>query len=81
MQESKSLGQSETEGARKATEVSDKKPDTEVPAHHQRHRYTEKFKREAVAKVSELRQSGSGEIGSYLRKEGLSASMVRKWEK
>lgn len=80
-EESKTSGQSETEGARRATVVSDKKPDTEVPIHHQRHRYTEKFKREAVAKVSELRQSGSGEIGSYLRKEGLYASMVRRWEK
>ena len=63
------------------TVVSDLRADTEVAAHHQRHRYTEKFKREAVAKVSELRLSGSGEIGSYLRKEGLYASMVRKWEK
>ena len=81
IEESRTSGQSETEGARRATVVSDKKPDTEVPIHHQRHRYTEKFKREAVAKVSELRQSGSGEIGSYLRKEGLYASMVRRWEK
>jgi transposase-like protein len=81
IEESKTSGQSETEGARRATVVSDKKPDTEVPIHHQRHRYTEKFKREAVAKVTELRQSGSGEIGSYLRKEGLYASMVRRWEK
>jgi len=80
-EEPKISGQSETEGARRATVVSDKKPDTEVPIHHQRHRYTEKFKREAVAKISELRQSGSGEIGSYLRKEGLYASMVRRWEK
>ena len=81
IEESRTSGQSETEGARRATVVSDKKPDTEVPIHHQRHRYTEKFKREAVAKISALRQSGSGEIGSYLRKEGLYASMVRRWEK
>lgn len=71
----------ETEGARRATVVSDMKPDTEVPANRKRHYYTEKYKREAVAKVSELRLIGGGDIGSYLRAEGLYASMIRKWEK
>src|ERR1039457_7700493 len=67
--EVRSVDQSETEGARRATVVSDLKPDTEVPVNRKRHYYTERFKREAVAKVSELRQSGGGEIGSYLRSE------------
>ena len=79
--EVRSVDQSETEGARRATVVSDLKPDTEVPVNRKRHYYTERFKREAVAKVSELRQSGGGEIGSYLRSSGLYASMVIKWEK
>jgi len=79
--EVRSIDQSETEGARRATVVSDLKPETEVPVPRKRHYYTERFKREAVAKVSELRQLGGGEIGSYLRSEGLYASMVIKWEK
>ena len=78
--EVRSVDQSETEGAGRSTVVSDLKPDTEVPVNRKRHYYTERYKREAVAKVSELRQSG-GEIGSYLRSEGLYASMVIKWEK
>jgi transposase-like protein len=81
VREVRSVGQSETEGARRATVVSDLKPDTEVPARRQRHRYTEKYKRDIVAKVTELRQTGSGEIGSYLRSKGLYASTVVKWEK
>ena len=79
--EVRSIDQSETEGARRSTVVSDLKPDTEVPVNRKRHYYTERFKREAVAKVSELRQLGGGEIGSYLRSAGLYASMVIKWEK
>ena len=81
VKETRSAVQSETEGARRATVVSDLKPDTEVPVNRKRHYYTERFKREAVAKVSELRQLGGGEIGSYLRSAGLYASMVIKWEK
>lgn len=78
--EAKSVDQSETEGVRRATVVSDLKPDTEVPARGKRRRHTDNYKREIVAKVSELRQSDNGDIGSFLRKEGLYASMVRKWE-
>ena len=81
VREPSSVGQSETTVALRATVVSDLKPDTEVPARRLRHRYTEKYKREIVAKVSELRQTGSGEIGSYLRSKGLYASTVVKWEK
>ena len=40
--EVRSLDQSETEGARRATVVSDMKPDTEVPVNRKRHYYTEK---------------------------------------
>ena len=79
--EVRSVEQSETEGARRARVVSDSKPDPEVPARHKRHRYTEKYKREIVTKVSELRQAGSGEIGSYLRSKGLYASTAIKWER
>ena len=75
------FGQSETEGARRASVVSDSKPDPEVQARRKRHRYTEKYKGEIVAKVLELRQTGGGEIGSYLRSKGLYASTVVKWER
>ena len=78
--EDKSVQQSETEGARRATVVSDLRPATEVPAQVKRRRHTESYKKEIVAKVSELRQADNGDIGSFLRKEGLYASMVRKWE-
>ena len=73
--------QSETEGALRATVVSDLHPATEVAAQITRRRHTEKFKREVVAKVSELRQSDNGEIGGYLRSKGLYASTVAKWAK
>ena len=79
--EPRSVYQSETEGALRATGVSDLKPDTEVPVIRKRHRHTVNYKREIVTKVLELRQSDSGGIGSYLRSKGLYASTVAKWEK
>lgn len=79
--EVRSVDQSETEGARRATVVSDLKPDTEVPGTGKRPRHTENYKREIIAKISELRQTGNGGVGSYLRSKGLYASTVAKWEK
>ena len=72
---------SETEGGRRPTGVSDTHPDPEVPSEPNRRRYTDSYKRKVVERVSELRKMNNGEIGSYLRQEGLYFSMVRKWEK
>jgi transposase len=79
--ESRSVLQSETKGARRATEVSDLRVDPEVPSKHTRHRHTENYKREVIAKVAELRELGTGQIGNYLRSEGIYFSMALKWEK
>jgi transposase-like protein len=72
---------SEPEGGRRPTEGSDGRSDTEVRDRPKRRRYTASYKRRVVEHVSELRKLNSGEIGSYLRQEGLYFSMVRKWEK
>ncbi len=72
---------SETEGARRATGVSDVRPNPEVTFRPKRRHYTEGYKRKVVDEISSLRTSGNGQIGDYLRKEGIYYSMVRKWEK
>jgi transposase len=74
-------GTSETEGARGASGVSDVIPNPEVTNGPSRRRYTEGYKRKVVEEVSLLRASDNGQIGDYLRKEGIYYSMVRKWEK
>ena len=74
-------GRSEPEGGRRPTVGSDGRPDPEVPGQPKRRRYTESYKRRIVEDVSELRKLNSGDIGSYLRREGIYYSMVRKWEK
>lgn len=75
------LSSSETEGGRRPTAVSDEHANPEVSESPPRRRYTEGYKRKVVAEVSELRSSGNGQIGSYLRREGLYYSMVMKWDK
>jgi len=75
------VSSSETEGAGFATVVSDDRPNPEVTDRPKRRRYTESYKRKVVEEVSALRSSGNGQIGSYLRKEGIYYSMVMKWEK
>lgn len=72
---------SETEGARRATGVSDVRPNPELASRPKRRRYTEGYKRKVVEEVSALRSSGNGQIGDYLRKEGIYYSMVKKWER
>jgi transposase-like protein len=74
-------GRSETEGARRASGVSDERPNPEVTHRPKRRHYTEGYKKKVVEEVSQLRSSGNGQIGDYLRKEGIYYSMVRKWEK
>lgn len=77
---------SETEVARRATGVSDvstqktERDNSEVESPKKRHKYTEGYKQKVVAHVAELRKTG-GELGSYLRQEGIYYSMVMKWER
>lgn len=72
---------SETEGGRSPSGVSDERPNPEVSTPTKRRRYTEAYKRKVIEQLSELRASGNGQIGGYLRKEGIYYSMVMKWEK
>ena len=72
---------SETEGGRRPTGVSDDRPNPEVTEPNKRRYYTESYKRKIVEEVKKLRSLGNGQIGSYLRKEGIYYSMVMKWEK
>jgi len=56
--------------------------ETEVTWRHgKRKKYTENYKRQVVDHVAELRRTGQGDIGGYLRREGLYYTMVNKWEK
>lgn len=75
------VSSTDTEGARRATGVSVDRPNPEVTDHSKRRRYTDGYKRKVVEEVSTLRSSGNGQIGSYLRKEGIYYSMVMKWER
>ena len=75
------LSSSETEGVLRPTGVSDDRPNPEVIEKPKRRRYTENYKRKVVKEVSSLRQNGDGQIGEYLRKEGVYYSMVIRWEK
>lgn len=79
---------SETEGGRRPTclpprqaGVSDDRPNPEVTEPNKRRYYTEAYKRKIVEEVNKLRSLGNGQIGSYLRREGIYYSMVMKWEK
>lgn len=79
---------SEIEGAGTASEISDRVKDsvevaeTEVTWRQgKRKKYTESYKRQVIEHVAELRQTGSGNIGGYLRREGLYYTMIHKWEK
>ena len=77
---------SETEGAHRATGVSDvsmrktQGDDSEVKAPKRRQKYSDSYKQKVVAHRAELRKTG-GELGSYLRQEGIYYSMVLQWER
>lgn len=71
-----------TEGGRRPTGVPVEEhripsPEVEVKRTHRRH--TVAYKIRVLETVSALRKDGGGAIGSYLRKEGLYYSTVRKW--
>ena len=78
-----------SEGARRATEETGipaaKKPsnhaDPQVPVHTTRRRLTTAYKLKLLQKVSELKTTGNGPVGAYLRAQGLYYSSVNYWQK
>jgi transposase-like protein len=71
-----------TEGGRRPTGVpgeASTTPDVEVLAQPPRRRLTVGYKIRVIETLAELKANGSGSVGSYLRKEGLYHSSVRKW--
>jgi len=73
----------ETEGGRRPTGVpgvETRTPEVEVVAHKKRRRLTIGYKIRVIETVAELKANGgTNSIGSYLRKEGLYYSSIRKW--
>jgi hypothetical protein len=77
-------GTAETEGGRRPTEVpadARLRPDPEVVARSHRRNLTVGYKLKVLETVSALREQGHGEVGAYLRKEGLYYSSIRSWER
>ena len=71
-----------TEGSRRLTEVTDAgHPDPEVPIRPRRRYLTITYKLKVLKKVSELNAQGNGQVGAYLRSEGLYYSSVNQWQK
>ena len=71
-----------TEGGGRPTGVTGEEPtpmEVEVVAQKRRRRLTIGYKLRVIETVAELKANGSSSIGSYLRKEGLYYSSVRKW--
>ena len=70
------------DGGRRPTEDagSASHPDPEVVPRKTRRYHTAKYKIRIVEMVENLRRNGNGQLGEFLRKEGLYASTVRRWE-
>ena len=70
-----------TEGGRRPTGVPGERTtsDVEVVVQNPRRRLTVGYKIRVIETVAELKGKGIGSVGSYLRKEGLYYSAVRKW--
>ncbi len=56
------------------------RPEPEVSAIAQRRRFSAKFKNEVIDEVDRRKSEGL-EIGSYLRKKGLTAAHISQWRK
>lgn len=54
---------------------------TQVIPSSKRRRLTAQYKLKVISTVSQLRQENAGEIGAYLRGQGLYYSNVSTWEK
>jgi len=77
-------GTAGTEGGRRPTVVpadAPTKPDPEVVARPHRRNLTVAYKLKVLETVAALREQGQGEVGAYLRKEGLYYSSIRSWER
>jgi len=57
------------------------KPDPEVAPRPKRRYLTVAYKLKVLDTVAALREQGSGEIGAYLRQEGLYYSSISSWQK
>ena len=57
------------------------KPDPEVAPKLKRRYLTVAYKLKVLDRVASLREQGSGEIGAYLRQEGLYYSSISSWQK
>lgn len=73
-----------SEGARRATgealTAARPNPDPQVEQRPIRRRMSVAYKLKVIQKVEGLKGEGHGSVGSYLRKEGLYYSSVRKWK-
>ena len=70
-------------GARRATvepAFPTNRIETQVEPSSKRRRLTTSYKLKVLQKVSRLREGHSGQIGAYLRSEGLYYATVSKWE-
>ena len=77
------VGTAGSEGARRATgepAVPTNRIETQVEPSSKRRRLTTSYKLKVLQKVSRLREGHSGQIGAYLRSEGLYYATVSKWE-
>jgi len=73
-----------TEEGRRPTVVPDDaptKPDPEVVARPHRRNLTVSYKLKVLETVAALREQGHGEVGAYLRQEGLYYSSITSWER
>lgn len=71
-----------SEGGRRPTEQATgvTPPDPEVLPRKKRRNHTVAYKIKIVETVSALRRESHGQVGAFLRREGLYYSMVKKWE-
>jgi transposase len=77
-------GTAGTEGGRRPTVVpadAPTNPDPEVVARPRRRNLTVPYKLKVLETVAALREQGHGEVGAYLRKEGLYYSSISSWER
>jgi hypothetical protein len=73
-----------TKGGRRPTEVTEEQqhpPDPEVVPRSRRRVHSLPYKLNVLKAVAALRSEGNGEIGAYLRREGLYYATVRSWER
>ena len=68
-----------SEGGRRPTGGPVPPADSEVVAQKKRRKLTKIYKLEVLAKIAELKQTNPGQIGEYLRSEGLYYGSVREW--